>query len=519
MIRRFLSIGLALCLAVSFAACSKEPVAEGDSPFVFYEVADWEGVDMLQASGWWGAQLLFSDTLLAIDPDTGEAVPSIASDYFFSEDNLTLTLVIPDDHKFANGEQLLPEDVKASLEHGLAVSPYADGISCISDIEIDGNNVVIHLSRFSSDFMFNLCQCFVGVIDKDQLDTMSDEELLWGAIPYGPYSVEHYESGAYCDLVVNPYYKTYKPFLTNKGAPYIEKVHVILAGETFTIIQGLKDGTVDYASIDQDSYAELEGAGGLAFLDASYPTTTYMEFSLSNEFFQDIRVRQAIAYAINREEIVDQLNGAAEVNYTVIAPSMQNYSQDYADEYKASSCNDVEKAKSLLAEAGFADSNGDGYVEKDGKTLAFTYTSRDDERSKNQAQMIQLQLKEIGIQVDIESVDWSFTVPLLESREFDVFNLELGWGEPLLILNLLKYVVPEADKDAFQALIDKTASTVDYDERTKAVAEVERMIQENFYAIPLLTPITYAAYSTRYNDIVYAGLAGLFLNDATLAAS
>lgn len=133
----------------------------------------------------------------------------------WSEDGLTWTLTFPEGMYYSTGEQLEPEDVVASIEHGLEYSTWADGYKTIESME---RRAKCHYtpSEYQADMEYNFMSSFVGVIDKDELDTMSNDELLWGCHPYGAYYVEEF-SGAYVTLKANPGYVTHNPLVENKG--------------------------------------------------------------------------------------------------------------------------------------------------------------------------------------------------------------------------------------------------------------------------------------------------------------
>ena len=111
----------------------------------------------------------------------------------------------------------------ASIEWGKEVSPYADGYSNIESMDVDGRTITFHLSEFRSDLLYYLGECFMGVIDKDQLDSMTQDELMWGAQPYGMYSIESYEPGSGVTLTVNEGYKTDNPLVENQGPAAITR--------------------------------------------------------------------------------------------------------------------------------------------------------------------------------------------------------------------------------------------------------------------------------------------------------
>ena len=107
-------------------------------------------------------------------------------------------------------------------------------IGNIESMDIDGRQVTLHLSSFRSDMLYNLAACFIGVIDKDQLDSMDQDELMWGAVPYGQYSVESYEPGTEVVLVPNEGYSTDNPLVENKGVGKMSSIKVKFSKEEFT---------------------------------------------------------------------------------------------------------------------------------------------------------------------------------------------------------------------------------------------------------------------------------------------
>ena len=134
-----------------------------------------------------GGQSFVSATLFEWDPEESKVVDNVCTDWTVSDDGSYVTFNVPEGMKFSTGEPVEPEDVKASIEHGLEVSPYRDGYQNIESIEIDGRQVKLNLSHFSSDMEYYFTADFICIIDKDELDSMSNEELMWGCHPYGPY--------------------------------------------------------------------------------------------------------------------------------------------------------------------------------------------------------------------------------------------------------------------------------------------------------------------------------------------
>ena len=114
----------------------------------------------------------------------------------------------------------VPYSFARSIQHGLDSSPYADGYANIESMDYEGNTVTLHLSHFTSDMMYYFSSGFLTIIDSGELESMSNEELMWGAHPYGPYYIanpEDYVSGSELTLTRFDDFKCENPEVENHG--------------------------------------------------------------------------------------------------------------------------------------------------------------------------------------------------------------------------------------------------------------------------------------------------------------
>ena len=475
--KKVFALLLVFAMVFSLAACggdSEESTA--DSNRIVIADDEWYGTDLYQQDTWSTVQTLISDPIFAIDPETGGLIDGICTDLQISEDGLTMTMNVPEGRKFANGADLGPDDVKASIEYGQEVSPYADGFSNIESIDIDGNQLTFHLSSFRSDLLYYLGECFMGVIDSEQLETMTKDELMWGAIPYGPYYVTSYEPGANVTLQPNPNYSTYNPLVENTGTALIDEIYVKFNVEEFTAIEELKSGALDYwASATPDGIKQLQDTESVVIAEKTYPEIAFMEINTSdNSIFSDIRLRQALCLALDRDSFEELTDGAAVGAYSMIYDTMLYFSQDAKDDFMQNYSNDMDKALALLDEAGWTDTDGDGYRDKDGQILEFGMYASTDSTRQLIVQGMQEQLREIGMKMNIEAIDWNYVHEYLSSDDYDLGIHSLGWMEPILIFNSCF-----DDKDApnntdeYMAAVNDTAMTVDDAERVVKVGKVQ----------------------------------------------
>lgn len=523
--KKMISLLLTVTLAIGLTACgggaggntqSGSATAADPDTLVIVD-SDWEGIDLFQVSSWNDMQSLVADTVLGTDPDTKESIPNIASKSVWSEDGLTWTLTFPEGMYYSTGEELEPEDFVASVEYGKKVSEYADGYSNIESMEVKGRDVIVHLSEYQADMEYNFESCFVGIIDKDEIDSMSKDDMLWGCHPYGAYSVDDYQPGAYVTLKVNPGYKTNNPLLDNKGACPIEKIKIVFSGENFTFAEGIQNGDYDVLSdVPMEYYKELDENQDVTVTEACGAQIYYAEMNMTDPLFQDINVRKAIIKAINRDNIKAYVDETLQPAYSLILSKCLNYSDDAVNYYKENYDYDPDEAKKLLADAGWKDTDGDGILDKDGKKFSFTFDGRDDNNPKVIAQSIQTDLKAVGIDMQITTQDWSYVNQDVNDGNFQMAYLGLGWSEPFLLMDMFCQRNAECtnpDSEGQKKLVAEARKTVDFDERTAKITEIQKKIMDYCTLLPLADATGYRAWRSEIKGIKYTENGGFWLND------
>lgn len=522
--KKYLALIMAAAMILSIlAACGKENTPEDNNLKVPDSItvvdSEWDGIDMYLIDSMNDMQSLVSDSILT-KADDGTALPGIASASVWAEDGLTWTLTFPEGMYYSTGEQLEPEDVVASLEHGLANSTWADGYSSIDYMEVNGRDVIIHLKEYQADMEFNFMQSFVGVIDKDELDSMTNEELLFGCHPYGPYYVEEYSPGAYATLKANPGYVTHNPLVKNKGKCPVETINVVMGGEDFTYYTGLINGDYDVLSSAPADYLEdLSKSDAVTLVESCCATVAYCEFNTNVPFFSDMRVREAVIRAFDREKATAYENEYYRATHCLIQDNCLNYSKEAEDYYKEHYGYDVEAAKALMADAGWADTDGDGWLDKDGVKAFFTFDSRDTDSAKIVVQSIKEDLAVIGIDMDITTQNWSYVNQDVREGKCDIGYLNLGWSEPMLLINTfcnrseIAAANSNLDLEGYLELVNQARTTIDYDARTEIITQIQKKLFDYRTIMPLLQATDYRCWSSKLDGIVYTKTGGFWIND------
>ena len=276
----------------------------------------------------------------------------------------------------------------------------------------------------------------------------------------------------------------------------------------------LKSGNIDIKGLTPLQYLRQTGTpdftGNFAkykYLDSVY---TFLGFNLKRPPFDDLRVRQAIAHAIDKDEIIKGvLYGLGVATTGPYKPGTRWYNTD-VPKYAY----DPAKARALLSEAGFKDANGDGILEKKGRPFTFTIlTNQGNPLREKTAQIIQQRLKAIGIDTKIRIVEWTvFLKEFVDPGNFDA--IILGWTitpDPDAFdvwhssnigpkkLNFISYRNATVDD-----LLDKARHTFDEKARKDYYDRFQAILAQDQPYIFLYAPYALPAVSSRIKGIVPA---------------
>ena len=522
--KRILAIVLAAMMLLSLipAASAESDTGVLRDSIVLCESSEWWGADVTQLDGTSFFQRMIGEPVCTLDGD-GNLQPNVASEIKVSDDYLTITLTIPEGMYYFSGEQVEPEDVIASIERIQKVCPFASQFATITSMEQDGRDVILHLDHYSADTNAALSSSYMTIMDKDVLDVTTDEELYWDCHPYGMYDLKEYVSGAYVVLERNPGFKCYNPYVENKGASYIQEVTIRFISEEFTTAQEFNAGNLDYiANISADGAAQITREGAVKTLVQTNGQVNYIEMNLTDSIIGDQTIRLAIALAIDREELCEMYNNIIIPDYSFVTSKVRNFNADWEANYKANYCNDPDRARALLDEAGIVDTDGDGIREKDGVPLIihFVYGQTAYDTVVCQGLQIQLQ-RELGIYLDLDAQDDNYHYESLGNGDFQMGMSRFGTTDTVQLLQwVLCYFdsfacMPDyiSGEDEYMALCDQLAQEPDSAKRTEMVYNMEYIIGDSVLVIPLFTNRAEVVYQEGVTPMVYMGDGQAFVND------
>ncbi|TDQ38300.1 ABC transporter substrate-binding protein [Aureibacillus halotolerans] len=347
-------------------------------------------------------RILFSG-LTKPGKDTAPA-PSLATEWSASEDGLTWTFKLRDDVKWHDGEAFTADDVVFTFNTlVLDESKGANGASNFRALDevtkVDDATVEFHLNRpwasLPAYLGFNAEILPQHVLEGTDVwnNTAFNKETPIGT---GPYKVETYTSGQSVVLTANDDY-----FL---GRPNIDKVtYKILADVNTHIAQAMTQELDIFSLEDTSSLERLQNVAHLSVEPRNVTKYYWVAVNQNNPTFQDVKFRQAIMHAINRQAIIDNiLKGYATIADAAITPNLETYYTNDVAKYDYN----PEKAKALLEEIGYI-MNSDGVFEKDGEPLSFQFDVAVQGDLVTIAQLIQQDLKAVGMDVELVTLDWN----------------------------------------------------------------------------------------------------------------
>lgn len=408
--KRIASGAAALVAALVLAGCSAgEGVDLGDttdSPGGEVLIAAIGGepdqLDPQKTSSYFSFEVLENvfDTL--VEPDENlEMQPALAESWEVSDDQLTWTFHLREGVTFHDGSEFTSEDVVYSYRRIIDEElSNAWKFSSITDITApDDATVVITVAQPTPNLLSNLGG-FKGMAIVEQSNVESGD-ITTAPVGTGPFSVTEYTSGDHITLTANPDYWG--------GAPELAGVEFRFISEASTALAALQAGDIHWTDVvPAQQVGDLEGDSAVEIGVTPSSDYWYLALNEARDEWSDVRVRQAIAYAIDRDAIVQAVSyGTAELNQLAI-PEQSVWYTSY-DTYST----DLDKAQELLDEAGFT-----------GGTLDMLATS-DYPETVTAAQIIASNLEPLGITVEIRQPDFSTWLDEQNSGNFDM--LMMGW--------------------------------------------------------------------------------------------
>lgn len=481
--RGFMLAAVLMLLTIVLCACKDETSADkGETedrrePSYGGEIIvgitqDMDSLDPHKADGAGTKEVLYNifEGLVKSD-ENGEFYAAVASDYSISEDGMKYSFVLGKDIRFHNGEPVTKADVIYSLKRCAGLLETSDpevntvsAFSIITDVVETEDGVDVLLSRPDTELL-GYFTCSIIPEDYTGQDTFP--------IGTGPFKFVSYSPLSSVVLAKNEDYYV-------EGMPYLDKVTFKISANTDSAFFELLSGNIDiFPYLTEEQASQLPdiyevGTGELNLVQALFLNNAVKPFD-------DIKVRQAMCYAIDRQMILDMVAGGKGV---VIGSNMfpsfkKYYDESLADRYPY----DIEKAKKLLTEAGYPD--GFEFTIIVPSSYQFHVAT---------AEVIVEQLKKVGITAKIQQIEFaSWLSDVYKGRQFEA--TVIGLDSQLAPSDVLRFYPTESSKNfinysntQFDDVFSQAKAATDDEEKAGLYKEVQKIITEDAASVYIQTP-------------------------------
>ncbi len=406
-------------------------------------------------------------------------------------DDKTYIFTIRRGVKFHDGQPLSAYDVAftfQSIKDPTLNAPLRTTYEIIETIEVqDSFRVKFSLKQAYAPILADL---EVGIVPRHIVEAGSID-LKRNPIGSGPFKFKEWSNDAYLRLTANPYYW--------RGTPGLNEIELKILPEATTQVLALENGEVDFLlnNFPESHLPRFEKNDRLMIKKSPGSNYVYLGLNQENKYLSNKQVRKALAHAVDFQAMVRSLffdlhrpaNSVLNKKHWAYNPALTPYEFD------------PEKARTLLDAAGYPDPDGDGPESRFG----LVYKCTDKLSSRQKAQVVQQQLKNVGIDVEIKSFEWGTFFDDIKKGRFDLFSLSIvGVYEPAVYehffhsrsigtsKNRIGYRNSEVDE-----LIDKAKTAIDIEERKKYYYRIQEILQDELPVISMWHETNFAAIDRR----------------------
>ncbi|MGP3757248.1 ABC transporter substrate-binding protein [Streptomyces sp. IBSNAI001] len=462
------------------------------------------------------------DSLTDQDPKTGKIVPWLAKSWEVSEDATTFTFHLREGATFSDGTPVNAASVKSNFDGiiGLGAeavlgSSYLAGYK--STTVVDEYTAKVTFSAPNAQFLQATSTFTLGLLADSTVKLPADKRCTDNLVGSGPFTLVDYTPNRSVEERRREGYDWGSSLWRRKGPAYLEKLSFKVIPESGVRTGSLQSGQVDavggVAPQDEDG---LKGAGFVLQARANPGLPFALSPNVARPVTKDIKVRQAIQKALDRQEIVDTVLSGS---YKPATSSLASTTADYTA-LRDKLGHDTAGAGKLLDEAGWK-TGPDGIRTKNGKKLSLKVVwATNFGPNQTALELIQQQLKKAGIRITLQSSTIGDYVALRQKGDYD-----FAWGNSTRVdpdilrtgfsgklLNFGHLSDPELD-----GLLDKQAAASDPARRAAYVAQAQKTVLDKAYQIPVFELTTVLGLSEKVHDLDFEASSRLQFHDTWLS--
>lgn len=429
-------------------------------------------------------KLLTYETGSDVDFTDYNIIPDLAEDWDVSEDGTVYTFYLRDtnwhDIPPVNGRKVDSEDVIATVEKIMESGHQASLLSMVESIEAqDDKTITFTLEYPFAPFLNFMANHFIWILPKEAINGEVDLDVM--GIGTGPFMIEKYETNVQTTFVRNPNFY-------EEDKPYLDRVIYQYVPDTGTSIAAFRTGKLDITGgLPPENVEEILKSNPDTVVEQElYQSQAQLFMNMEVEPFDDLRVRKAVSLAIDKQGLADRIFGGGEISGPV-NPSLTGWALPL-EEREAMQPYDPEKAKELLAEAGYPDGFDTTIITTDGYGAQFDRFT----------QWVAEDLREIGINAKIEMVE----VGTYYSERYPNKDYEMGTGIQSYLQEADRWLTEQFHTDGsknwfgindpeLNKMLEDQRTTLDENERKEKVYNIQRYVLENIVnPIPVVSQYT-----------------------------
>ncbi len=439
-----------MCISL-FGGCANNKTtddldAEGKSSGNIAVVADTQcptSLDLAQSwDSWYTSRWGITETLFKLD-DHLTPQPFLAESCEMQDDT-TWIITLRDDIKFQNGNKFTADSVKLCWERTDGINARFGELLYIDSMEADGQTLTVKTSKVVPAFKNSLCEPLTGIID-----VTAEADPVTNPVGTGPFEAVSYEVKNRAEV------KRYDDYWG--GTPKLDGAVINIIGDTSTLSLAQQNGESDVSVSMPSTSLELFSDPSLYHVDGVSGSRGQVLFiNFSNQFLQELTVRQAISMCIDKESYANIINKGASVPATGLYPDFMDFGGATGYHY------DMDGANELLDQAGMIDTDGDGIREINGKNISLrllTYSTKAE--LANFCNEMAASAKKIGI--DISAEVYESVSEQQKSKDFDLMLVSFT-------------MVPTGDPQYFADIAFRTGGSSNYGGYSNL--EVDKLINE-----------------------------------------
>ncbi|MBI9046297.1 MAG: hypothetical protein JEZ06_17525 [Anaerolineaceae bacterium] len=503
------------------AAPAEEEMSEEPIQIVFAEPGSYSALDPFTNA--WHATPSYAvfATLVTLTPDLTEYVGYLVDGWVVAEDNMSLTFTLKEGVTFSDGTPVNSEAIKYNIDKQLdpeLASPAGGDLrdNVASCDVVDDLNFTLNLQQPYAPILYVLSG--LEIVSPTAYEELGPDAYSQQLIAAGPWTVTEIIPDVSITYAANPDFAWAPSYAENQGALNYDSLLIRYIGDEAVTYAALETGEIDIASIPPQFLPDAQANENIEIVEAVETTLSYL--GINNEFppFDNINVRKALAYGVNRDEIIQVgYEGAAIATYAPLAVGTIGYNKEMED-YSMETSDDQAMSIELLEGEGYV-LNADGVYEKDGVALEFSFMVWPDPARQRVAETIQAQLAEIGVKTNIEVVESTVIKEATINGTHELMYWLYGYLDPMIMTYTFDSTrigasnrnrVNDPVMDELLAAMDQELDPV---ARLDKVKDAQKQLIDNRYHIPLLTQVVYVGYRSDKIDPSFDVLGGILWFD------